>query len=639
MHRSVLSALLLGLVAVPLVAAAPVGPDRATLQLTTEVVPVPGGGLMTDTASDTTGDKVAGNGVPDGWRGNFREGTLQIAAGAPYGKGGSAQITYAGRVMGSLVAPHAPAVAGDTYVLRTAFDGGKAPAQHGASLGIVFLQGERLTGWAFHRVETEVGGWQDVEVRATAPAGTDRVAARWVVDTAQASAGTFGVAPIRLERMSARSVTRDFPVERVYLVTIETFRHDHASLYGYARDTTPNLKRIAEGGARFDRHYVQAPYTRPSLSSLVTSRYPTSLGIVENIPPLPQSVRTVAEMFADGGYVTGGFLAQFLLSHTYGFQQGFHYFYNYENDTPAETVTRDLWPWLERFGDDNAFVWAHLFDPHGPYRPVEGWDPGYRGDALWAADGAQLDHGKERFTGPYVPGYVYDEGQVERRHYVANYDAEIAYVDRELGRLMDVIEKSGKADRTLLVVTADHGESMTDHGRYFAHGSIYEHDLRVPMIVWGPGRVPAGTIVTERTHHLDIVPTLLDYAGVKAPANLKGRSLRPVIDGKAKSTLAWSVAVTGAGKDERVAIVGDGRLKVVVDGKHVPVEAYDLGADPAELHDVLGERRAEADAVVAAWTPWMAAQLKDDAPKPAKKQERKPQGEELEQLRALGYIE
>lgn len=633
---SVLSALLL---ASPLFAATPAPPDKATLKLVVEPLAQPNGGRLLDTGVADQGDKTAGNGIPDGWRGNWRTGKPTLGDGAAYGKSFGSKITYAGPVAGGFVGPSSPAVAGDTYVLRTALSTGKVPAAHGSSVGVAFFKGADLVGWAFHRVETEVAGWQEVEVRATAPAGADAAAVRLILDVPDSAAGSFELAPIVLEHQSARSVARDFPLERVYLVTIETFRHDHASVYGYSRQTTPNLARLAEDGARFDRHYTQAPLTRPSLSSLVTSRYPVSLGITENLPPLPYSARTVAEMFADSGYVTAGFLAQYLLSHTFGFQQGFHYFYNYANDTPAETVTTDLWPWLDRFTDDNAFVWTHLFDPHGPYRPVDGWKGRYEGDTLWKEDTVVLKAGEGGGTGEYVPRYIADAGQLERRHYVANYDAEIAYVDHEVGRLLDHIEKSGKADRTLLVVTADHGESMTDHDRYFAHGSMYDHDLHVPMLMYAPGRIPKGKVVTERTHHLDLVPTMLDYAGIKAPANLKGKSLRGVIDGKAKSTLTWSVAVNGHKETERVAIVGDKPLKVIVDGKGVPQEAFDLVADPHEKTNVLEARKAEADAIAAAWKTWMDAQLRDDAPKPVKKDERKPQGEELEQLRALGYIE
>jgi len=608
------------------------GPTRSALQVSSEPLDLPNPGLLEDAGKAYGfGDAVAGNGLPDGWRTSLKEGSVRYAAG-----GAGTTVSWTG-AKGTVLSKLWPAQSGDSFILRTSLDTGATRSQPG-SLGIAFLAKGELLDYALHRLETEQSGRQPVEIRASAPVGTDQVAVRWVWNApAPGAAGQVELGPLSLTRVRAQSRSVVFPLQHVFLVTIETFRADHASLHGYPRATTPNLTRLAAQGAVLRTHSVQAPYTRPSLSSLVTSRYPVSLGITENVPPLPPEALTVAEMFADQGYVTSAFVAQFLLSAHYGFNQGFHDFYNHPNDTPTATVYRDLLPWVRSHAADNTFSWVHLFDPHGPYRPPEG-APSFAGDALWTADTRTLPAGAGKLTGPFIPGYVADPGKAERRHYVASYDAEIAYVDARIGELVATLESLGLAQRSMVVITADHGESMTDHDRWFCHGSLYEHDLHVPMVVWAPGRVRPGTVVEARSTHLDIVPTLLDYAGSPIPAGLKGRSLRGLLDGGKSATQTFSVAVVGEGEDERVAVRGDGPLKLIVDRQGQPVEAYDLTRDPAELTDVLAGRRTEAETLAAAYRSWMAGQLADDgraAPTP----ERELSEEEIEKLRALGYLE
>ena len=608
------------------------GPTRSALDVTTERMDLPNPSLTEDLGrSWGFGDAAAGNGLPDGWRTSLKTGTLAYTT-----AGAATRLTWTG-ARGTVLSKIGPARPGDSFVLNTTLDTGAARAAPG-SVGIAFLAKGDLVDYALHRLETEYAGRQPVEIRASAPEGTDQVALRWVWNAPDAAdTGTIEVGPLVFTRLRAQSRSVVFPLQHVFLVTIETFRADHASLYGYDRNTTPNLSKLAAAGALLKNHSPQASFTRPSLSSLVTSRYPVSLGINSNVPPLPPEATTVAEMFADNGYVTGGFVAQFLLSAHYGFNQGFHDFYNHPNDTPAATVYRDLLPWLTSHAPDNTFTWMHLFDPHGPYHPVPG-APKFEGDAAWNADARTLTAGTGKLTGPFIPGYVADPGQLERRHYVANYDSELASVDARIGELVDTLTRLGIADRSMLVVTADHGESMTDHGRWFCHGSLYEHDLHVPMVVWAPGRVKPGTVVTARTTHLDLVPTLLDYAGATAPPGLQGKSLRGLLEGGTAATQAYSVAVVGEGTAEELAVRGDGPLKIIVDHAGRVTEAYDLAADPAEATNVAETRRAETEAMASAFHAWMATQLAGDQ-RAAPVEARDLSAEEEDRLRALGYLE
>lgn len=611
-------------------AVAAIPPRRDALEESREALVLPNPGLAADDGhAYGFGDASAGNGLPDGWRTSLKAGVVSYTA-----HGALTRVHYAG-AKGTVLSKLWPAQPGDSYVLRTTLDTGPKSPNPG-SLGIAFLANGVLVDYALYRLQNEYPGPQGVEIRASAPPTTDEVAVRWVWTTSPEMEGEIEMAPLQLERIRAQSRTA-FTLPHVFLVTIETLRADHTSLHGYTRATTPNLARIAAQGAVFRNHTVQAPYTRPSLSSLVTSRYPVSLGITENVPPLPAEAVTVAERFADHGYVTAGFLAQFLLSSHFGFNQGFHTFRNHPNDTPAATVFADLLPWLGTHVADNTFVWTHLFDPHGPYRPPAE-APRFERDAVWSKDTIQLSAGTGKLTGAFVPGYVADAGHLDRRHYVANYDSEIASVDQRLGELVKSLDTLGITQDSLVIITADHGESMTDHGRYFCHGSLYEHDLHVPMVVYAPGRVKPGVVVEARTTHLDVVPTLLDYAGIALPPELKGRSLRGLLEGGKAATQAFSVAVVGEGADERLAVRDDRSVKVLVDHAGAAVEAYDLATDPDELTNVYEALRGEADRIAQEARAWMANQLDGDQ-RAAPPVERKLSTEEEDKLRALGYLE
>ena len=586
------------------------------------------------------GDTDANNGIPDGWRYNLKSGKLSFEKSPPRDGQEWVTVRYDQGTAANLLSRHVPAKEGETFVLTASLDTGEGTPLHPGAFGIAFFRGQEFLDWGLHRVENEFPGAQAIEIRATAPAGTDMMRVRWhFMEDAKKPGGTFSFAVPIVKRLTAQSRTRTFPLKHIFLLTVETFRSDHTTMRGYARATTPNLARIAEEGAYLDRHYVQAPYTRPSLSSLVTSQFPASLGVRDNVDFLPSTATTVSERFAEGGYVTAAFLAQYVLSQHYGFNQGFHYFYNYKNDTPGEEVWNAFQPWFKEHAPDNTFTWVHLFDPHGPYHPSDERRARFEGDALYNADDQKLTPGKGAATGMFVPAYVYDEGELERRHYVAGYDAEISGIDEQIGAFIDSLKSAGIANESMVVVTADHGESMTDHDRWFCHGNLYEHDLRVPMIVWAPGRVKPGTRIDARTTHLDIVPTLLDYAGVPLTGRVNGTSMRPLLDGSGGPTHTFSFAGVGKAEKEQIAILGDGPLKVIVDHQGVPVEVYELAKDPEERTNLVATRAAEAADVAKRFRAWLESETAGGPAAAPVQLGRELAPDERERLKALGYIE
>ena len=391
----------------------------------------------------------------------------------------------------------------------------------------------------------------------------------------------------------------------VVLVTIDTLRADRLGCYGYRPALTPVLDGLASRGVRFQTAVAHVPLTAPSHASILTGHTPLGHGVRDNgAYVLPEGVRTVAEDFRQAGYRTAGFISGFPLKRRFGFNRGFE---AYDDQLPrgkdarrtayvertADRTTDAAIRWLEAAssaGSTNKpfFMWVHYFDPHAPY-----------------------------------------EAPAESMKGVASpYDGEIAFVDAQLGRLLRRVDELGKGAPTLVLVTADHGESLGEHGED-THGIfVYDSTIRVPFIMAGPG-VPAGGVLQTVARGIDVAPTLLDYAGLAAKG-MEGRSLRRAASGEpladepayAESLhpqLQYGWAPLHSWRTSRHKLIEAPR-----------VELYDLAADPAEARDVAASEpsrvegmRRELQRAMARTTP-SAAQAVDP--------------ETAERLAALGYV-
>jgi choline-sulfatase len=286
----------------------------------------------------------------------------------------------------------------------------------------------------------------------------------------------------------------------VLLVTIDTLRADRLGCYGDAAAATPTLDGLAARGVRFVTGLAHVPLTGPSHASILTGLTPLRHGMRDNGRfTLPSAVPTVAEAFRTAGYRTAAFVSGFPLDRRFGLGRGFDL---YEDRLPhgndrrrapyvertAEATTRVALQWLQG-QPEPWFAWVHYFDPHAPYEPP---------------------------------------GELATRFASRPYDGEVAFVDQQLGALLAGI---GADARTVVLVTADHGESLGEHGEDTHGVFVYEATLRVPWILAGPGIGPRVSSVTARG--IDVAPTLLDYAGLRPPSAVDGRSLRPAAEGKA----------------------------------------------------------------------------------------------------------
>ncbi len=349
----------------------------------------------------------------------------------------------------------------------------------------------------------------------------------------------------------------------VLLISIDTLRADHVGCYGDRSADTPRLDALAAEGLRFADAVTVAPLTLPAHSSLMTGRFPSHHGVRDNGGfYLSDSEVTLAEVLRSRGYRTGGFVSAFVLDARWGISQGFdHYFDDFDlskyegkgmdavQRRGDETVGKAL-AWLAEDAERPFFAWVHLYDPHAPYAAPEGYASRFPATAAGA------------------------------------YDAEIAWTDSLVGRLLEGLSAARRLDRTLVIVVGDHGESLGEH-REPTHGFfIYDATIHVPLIVAGPG-VPSRT-VKEQVRIVDVMPTALGLLGVPQPAGVDGRDLLAGDRGGAAADPAppalsetWYPRFH-YGWSELVAL-RDGRFKLI---RAPRPELYDLKEDPGELEDL-----------------------------------------------------
>ncbi len=308
------------------------------------------------------------------------------------------------------------------------------------------------------------------------------------------------------------------------LVTVDTLRADALGAYGARPSRTPRLDRLAAESTVFERAAAPMPQTRPAHFSMLTSRYPREHGVVNNRIALPGEERTLAEILVEQGYRTGAFVGVALLATGSGAAQGFevHDAPRDDKQRPANEVVGAALDWLGTVEDDEPFfAWVHVFDPHQPYQRL---DP-----TLGDVDEARLRE---------LPSVGWDElyalaeehdGDIPQAwfdHVRSLYAAEVAWVDRWVGELLDGVARSRGLEDVVVMLTADHGECF-ENGVYFEHSDcMLEGALRVPLMIRHPAVFAPGARVEAAVSPIDIAPTFLALAGIEAPEVFSGRPLQ-----------------------------------------------------------------------------------------------------------------
>jgi len=419
----------------------------------------------------------------------------------------------------------------------------------------------------------------------------------------------------------------------VLLVTIDTLRADHLHVYGYPRETSPAIDALAGRGLLFEKAETVQSATWPALTSLHTSLYPSAHGVMWNGHAPPEPVTTLAQLLGAKGYRTSAFLTNMKRALHPGFSrlsisgEGEQYVEDAEvTDLAIEQLHIDR--------ERPFFIWLHLISPHAGYQPPPEWK-GRFGDGA----GATVSGGIDELVHLRETGRHLREEDVA--HVVDLYDAEVGFADSQVGRLLAALKALDLEERTLVVLTADHGEDLYAHNDYPFHSpSMYSSSLDVPLVLALPGVLPEG----ERTDHpaslLDVAPTILSVLDLPIPPAFQGRSLLsggvlPPAPARRSLFSETNGSIYGVSSEGWRLIVNPGGEPPGAPGGPypiAPVELYSLAQDPAEQRNLAGAHPEVVERLEGRIEEWRARDLRRDLPSQTL------DAKTREELRALGYL-
>lgn len=440
------------------------------------------------------------------------------------------------------------------------------------------------------------------------------------------------------------------PPRAILFVVIDTLRADHVGAYGAGPDATPALDRLAQRSYVFDQAHATSSWTRSSIASMLTSRYPGSLRVLGRDDAIADDALTVGEILTAHGWHTAGVFSNGNASPELGFAQGVAevrrptiargYPGDFQKFT-AEGVTAEAVAALRAWHDGGAaaplFLFVHYIDPHDPYLPHPELMPGPEPPGRFSGARPELDRAD------HLSPTEVTAADVARIKYL--YEGEVRYCDHWVGELLAALEPLGVADRTMIVLTADHGEGLWDHGRR-GHGvDLYQEQIRVPLLVHYAGMTAADAArVTAPVSLLDLVPTMLGALGIERPAALEGHDLGPLTRGAARAAaLEWIYAELDLdGRSFQSMRVGPAKL-IVRHGDVRPEllrpKLFRLDSDPGERTDLgtVDDQRGLAQRLgtgIERWSAAIGARAATMPHAPLPSLDSKLQ----EQLRGLGYI-
>jgi choline-sulfatase len=387
----------------------------------------------------------------------------------------------------------------------------------------------------------------------------------------------------------------------IVVFSIDTLRADRLPAYGYAHSRTPHIDRLAADGVLFERAWSHSPQTLPAHVSMLSGRLPFEHGVRDNIGFAARpDERFVQHALKDAGFATAGFVSAYVLRRQTGIAAGFDL---YDDEVPPGSADRGLGlitrdgtdtvaaatRWIDGQPSPKFFLFVHIYEPHTPYAPPA------------------------RFTAKDP------------------YDGEVEYSDEIVGQFLDHLRAKGLYDRATIVLLSDHGEGLGDHGED-EHGIfLYRETTQVPLIVKMPGATSAGRRVTAPVQHIDLPPTLLDLAGAPMPGELRGRSLRPLLegDGAIPEASIYAEALSPRyhfGWSELYALT-DERYRLIRAPRD---ELFDLAQDPREQRSI-AEERPQVRAAMRRALEALIANVGVDAPGAVSADDR-------QKLAALGYV-
>jgi arylsulfatase A-like enzyme len=420
----------------------------------------------------------------------------------------------------------------------------------------------------------------------------------------------------------------------VVLVILDAARARSFSAYGSPRVTTPQIDALAKEGVLFERAFTPAVYTLGAMSSVWTSQYPDRHhSEVSFAARLPKSRLTLAELLTARGVHTAGFVANAVAGAGFGFDRGFSEFHEVFRDLGSRgDVFRQVLPeWLRKNKDRRFFLYVHFREPHFPYDPEPPFDTRFgpdgpipkaaRRDQEWITD---VNQGRRSLSGP------------EREHLGRLFDGNLAFADEEVGALVREIGATGLGDKTVVIVAADHGEGLFEHGWIGHNVQLFEESVHVPLVVrFPPGKGPKGQKIGALVDLLDLAPTIADVFGLRGQGGsreqFQGRSLLPVVAGAPGKPLVLSRTVW----DRPRYALRDERYKLLYDTRTGESSLYDVVADPEERKDLAAVEPVRAAYYRESLHYWMKSLVRSAV---GGGEEARLTPEQCANLRALGYV-
>lgn len=468
------------------------------------------------------------------------------------------------------------------------------------------------------------------------------------------------------------------PGNNCVLISVDALRADHLGAYGYHRPTSPNIDALARRAALWERAYTQSPGTTGGHACMLTGLYTITNGAYLNGYPLDRKVVTLAEVFAGNGYATAAFIDNWYISPALGFGQGFDCFVDggkgmilkdaspliffrglllYQvihrglvpPGAPSELDIVDASRWMAWRKRHSFFLFVHILDPHSPYAPPRDLAGRFGGSGR-ALDPAAIEDLHARSLEMKLTAE--EQGILADR-----YDEEVLSADRKVGAILVQLERLGLLEKTLVVITADHGEVLAESDRKeFGHGTLDYGCLHVPLVIYlgehaGPDRVPTGARLTEVAESIDILPTIVGLLGLRDDAPRQGTTLLPAASGNSApaGTPATDTRGTGAAyttgdieaRDE-YSVVTD-RWQYVIQGDQVAL--FDFGDGPhgpgaGHPANAVALHPHVADSLQVSIEDWIKRCLADAVvPYAFEGRSVAPGKEALQRLKALGYIQ
>ena len=417
--------------------------------------------------------------------------------------------------------------------------------------------------------------------------------------------------PHKTEEVKA-SIPNTTKRPNVFFYLIDALRADHLQPYGYEKEISPNIAQFAGESVLFERAYAQSSWTRPAVTSILTGLYPSTHGTMDRADMIAESIPTLQSLLRAAGYRMNGFNAQPNVGKVFGFQRSFD-FYKLIADSHSGQVYSQIEDFLSH--DEfvaPAFTYVHVIDTHRPYSPLPQFAP------------KMQDCRAEKEI----------SRQLKMDCALLLYNSLIFQSDFYFGVFLDLLKKKNLYEDSLIILTADHGESFMEHGM-FGHGkSVFETEIRVPLLIRFPGGRFAKTRVADVVQHIDLLPTILELTSIPLPDHLEGRSLLPFLKGPQEIRPVYS-ELSLDNQDDRALLLGDYKLISIGSNSGPRYRLYNVATDPNERKDVRADAPVQFGYMRTLLNRWSRAQQKKTHR--TKKAVIDPETEE--QLKGLGYLQ